>query len=481
MAGVTLALASIFLVGTAASSPSAVSPLPRAVECAVEGLPSGSRCAVHTVSEDRTRSSSRRVLLRSVVVPASEPAYRGREAVLFIAGGPGLPSTSLAPQLAPYFRSLLARRDLVLIDQRGTSGEAAFNCAKTAPAEERLRVLFPLEEIAACRQELAQRADLTRYGTADAADDLDEILGELGYHAVDVYGASYGSRLAMEMLHRHPRRMRTVVLEAVVADALHGPLDYARNAQQALERTLAACAADPPCRAAFPDLGSELASLVSLFDEGPVAVRVPGKARPLPFTRGAFGYAVRGLLYDMNALQLPLMIHRAAAAGDPSAFARRYLERDALDSSIGLHLTIMCTEDLPRSRAMEAEAATADTLIGSWIMDGYSDACRVWDLPATPYRTDADVDPTVPVLLLSGYRDPVTPPEIAEGLDRRLPASRHVVFPTGGHFFDRLADPACKLGIVARFLDSAGFDRLDTRCVETTPAIPFVTGEIDGG
>jgi len=218
------------------------------------------------------------------------------------------------------------------------------------------------------------------------------------------------------------------------------PLTYAATAQQALDRVIDDCAARPACRKAHPNLRADFARLLERFAAGPVATSVtpPGRTRvPVTMSRGDFGYAIRGILYAANLIdELPGWIGRAAATGDVSAFAQRYWERQVAFSrtfATGLHLSVLCAEDVAFIDPREIAGATAGTFFGQYLIDEYRNACALWPLAQIPADFRLPVKVSVPTLLVSGYFDPVTPPSFAEQIARTLPMSRLVVSKTGAH------------------------------------------------
>jgi hypothetical protein len=154
-------------------------------------------------------------------------------------------------------------------------------------------------------------------------------------------------------------------------------------------------------------------------------------------SRGDFGYAIRGILYNARGAQeLPGMITRAAATGDVSEFAQRYWERQVAFSrtfSTGLHLSVLCAEDIPFIPPGDVAAAVANTFLGEYLVAEYRRACAAW--PVAPVQLDftRPVSGVVPTLLISGYFDPVTPPSFADAVAKTLSVSWHEVARQGAH------------------------------------------------
>ena len=436
-------------------------------------------CGTVTVPEDRGAPGgpwidlSVAVLKATGSTPASDPVF-------FLTGGPGTAATASAPRVARTWAGVRRRRDIVLVDRRGTGGSRPLGCARSPDIRDHFGTVLPGDLLAACRQGLETVADLARYGTAAAAEDLEDVRLALGYGAINLRGESYGTRLGLEYARRFRDAVRSLTLVGAVPPSFRSPLSYARDAQAALDAVFDDCAAAPSCAAAYPDLRADFASLLARLDGGPVPVRytAPGQG-PVDGTlsRGDFGYAVRGLLYGDGALTLPARIAAAAETADLSGFAAAYAQRtDRVwgTLSLGLYLSVLCAEDVPRIREDEIAAETAGTFLGAYLVREYRRACEGWPAaqPAPGFHEPVVVDR--PVLLVSGRRDPVSPPRWADRAALGMPNSVHVVFPYGGHGFTGTHDPGCLSRLEARFLETADGSALDLSCATDGEPLPFL-------
>ncbi|PYQ22405.1 MAG: hypothetical protein DMF79_05995, partial [Acidobacteria bacterium] len=204
-----------------------------------------------------------------------------------------------------------------------TGGSNGLQC----PGDEirsRLEKTYAHDEVVECRRRLEARADLTQYTTDAAADDLDDVRAALGHQRVDLFGLSYGTRLALVYMRRHPDRVRSAVLMGPAPTDLAMPLHHAPDGQRALDLLLSDCAADPGCHRAFPRLREDLQAVLERLDQAPVAVSLPRAPGAPPstyhLTRGAFAEKVRTRLYAPSSRRsLPLAIH-AASQGDFEPF-----------------------------------------------------------------------------------------------------------------------------------------------------------------
>ena len=470
----TRAVAAILVVVTAAASlphaglVAARQPNSFEIRPCVQGPgDSGAQCGSLSVPENRSIKIGRQIPINFIVLRAA--TVGAKHALFLLAGGPGEGSTEMLGAADGWLNPLRADMDMVFMDQRGTGGSNPLTCATDIdvnPAAAFGHLRGP-EVIRQCLAALQPRADLTQYTTDAAVADLEELRIRLGYDKVSLYGGSYGTRIAQEYLRRHPDRTRAVVIDGVLPFDVGGPLSYARSLDGSIDRMLANCRDTPACQQATPNVTTDLATILKRLDRGPMATSVRSDLGPtvaVRMTRGDFLYAVRGILYNAGAAtELPPMIAQAAATGDLSAFAQRYWSRAlTMNRSIayGMHLSVFCPEDVDAITDAQVTAATKDTRIGSYIVDEYRTACRLWPTATVAPDFRTPVTARVPVLLVSGKYDPVTPPELADRVAKSLPLARHIVAPTSGHG----SAAACPRTAVLYLLKTGGFEGIPDVC-----------------
>jgi pimeloyl-ACP methyl ester carboxylesterase len=403
-----------------------------------------------------------------MVVPAPAPAAVG-DPVMLLAGGPGQGAATLGRALSQRLGPIRNRHDLILIDQRGTGQSNGLHCAAPATVADVMGRIFDVMRLTTCRDQLATRADLTRYTTAASAADYGVILDALAVRRVHVWGVSYGTRMGFEIARRFPDRVRTLTLEGVVPITFNWPTTGAADLDAAIHTIIDDCRADLQCSSAYPEMRRDVAAAFTRLHQRPSAVDVvdPSTGTParVEFSHADLAYAVRGILYG-DGTRLPALF-KDAARGSYDGFAQAYVTRARnLDRQIaeGLLLGVYCAEDLPFIDWPAAQQAAAGTRIGTYLLDQYRRACEIWPKGTIPagFRDATRVD--VPTLMFSGRHDPVTPPRTAEDAARVLPRSRRLIWKYGGHGVEG-ARAACRNRIVAEFLTAADASRIDTGCV----------------
>jgi pimeloyl-ACP methyl ester carboxylesterase len=447
--------------------------------CALEGYEQPLRCGTWFVRENREADGGRMIPLNVVVIPPREGTARP-DPIFFVAGGPGQTATELA---GIFVRSpLREHREIVLVDQRGTSPGHALDCRLRGGPDDPQGWLEPILQpdlFRQCRRELEPRADLARYLTPDFADDLDEVRRALGYERINLMGGSYGTRVVLAYLRQHPRSARAAYATGLFPVTARNPLGHARDSQAALDSILSLCARDAACGGAFPHLRAELDTVVARLRAAPVRVTVadPATRETVEVTLDADGFAegLRVTMYGWDrARAVPLLLHRAYG-GDFRPFAEAAMANNAGVRGalrFGLLMSVICGEDMPRTTEQDIVRETAGTFYGDLRIRSQKAVCDEWPRRSLPPGYTDPVVSDVPVLLLSGAYDPATAPRWGDEAARTLSNSLHLVVP-GAH----TPSHPCIDRIVADFMDRGSVRGLDTSCVRDIRLPPFLLAD----
>jgi len=474
-------LAAVALAAPLSAAPPAA-PRISLTPCKVQGIGREVRCGRMEVWEDRARRSGRKIPLRIVVVPATGPE-RAPDPLFAFAGGPGESAVESAAGAAGGNAEVNRKRDIVLVDVRGTGESNGLQCPSLKGHQGVLGFLesfLPAAGVRECRKLLEPRADLALYTTANAVDDVDDVRAALGYDRINLEGGSYGTFAALVYMRRHPQHVRTAVLESVVPPGTRAPLDFARDAQKALDQVLAACGRDSGCRAAFPDARGEVDRLLTRLAAKPAEVTIedPKTGEPLEivFGRSAAAQTIRYMLYlPTMAAQIPLHVH-LASQGDYSRLAEGayFFGNLAASLSDGFFLSVTCAEDVAFYTEAEAQEAARGTFLGDFRARVQKAACAEWPRGVVTADFNAPVRSDAPTLLLSGERDPVTPASDAERAAQCLPHARRVVIPGAGHDYGGEKGAEECLSRISTALIETGTEKgLDTSCVSAIEPVPF--------
>lgn len=427
-------------------------------------------CGWLTVPESRTGLSDARIEVAVAILrtPATDPAP---DPVVFLHGGPG--GVALEEHWAWLSdlddwedHPILATRDLVLVDQRGTGhSRPALACGDD-------------EDTSDCHDRLvAEGIALAAYSTPQNAADIAELREALGYDEWNLLGSSYGTRLAAAVVRDHPEGVRSIILDGVypldVVPAYHG---YPANTVAAFTEVFDLCAEQPACTDAYGDLAALFEEAVNRTDE----------------TRGVEGYelidAVFGALYSIEVLvDVPWAIALAADGeveealelldADGGGFASRRRDPVPGADATGKFHAVECREEhaFTDEQVVLAELdrlasqGVFDLFLASLeadVLDAY-DLCQDWDVGQADPDELLPLDSTVPALVFSGRFDPITPPTWGRQVADRLPNATFVLLPSVSH--SAVLEDACADRLLAGFLDDPTSE-LDVSCVaDATP------------
>lgn len=435
------------------------------------------RCGTMLRPENPADPSSPAIEIAVAVVPALDLEPEA-DPFVPLAGGPGGSAIEFYAAYAHAFEPVRRHRDILLVDQRGTGVSSRMDCdvdediIEGAYSEEQV-----LEVTRECLAELPH--DPRFFTTSVAVTDLEAAREALGYGPLNLYGVSYGSRVAQHFAKRYPGSTRSIVLDGVVPpQVVLGP-EIATAAQQALDSIFARCAADAHCNERFPDLPQAFRELRDRLQQAPATVEIPnpvtGSREPVEFGAAELAGAVRLLAYHANSIAIvPLLVH-TAAAGDlaPLAAQMQMIAQQMSEAlALGMHNAVMCSEDAPfyDDMAIDYEALEA-SYIGVMQLDAIAAMCSLWPAGPVDDGFHAPLATDIPVLLLSGEADPITPPRYAELAMVDLDAAQHLTAGNQGH---GQAAVGCTPRLIGQFVASPG--RLpdeDTACLERTFVMPF--------
>lgn len=414
---------------------------------------------------------------------AKIPALRATpepDPLVLIAGGPGQSAVEMAVLMQAALTPVLMTRDVIAIDQRGTGRSAPLKCeAEDESARpDGTRPEMIREAMRRCLESLPY--DPRLFTTSVAVRDLDTVREALGVTRWNLYGVSYGTRVAMHYLRRYPDRARAVVLDGVVHEKrILGP-DIALRSQETLDAVFERCRRSSSCREALGDLSAKLGTLLERLGRGAMPTvlidPVTGAPKNVKFSLDDLRVALRLFAYRSETqAMIPLLIQQAADRENyaPLAIQARAIV-DELDRqfAIGMQNSVTCSEDVPGIVDSAALRESLDqTYLGADTLRALLATCEVWPAGFVDDDLRELVRSDVPVLALSGELDPITPPRDVDGLIKRLTRGRHIVVPGAGH---GVVASGCLPRLVDEFLDAGDAKALETGCVDRIKAFPFV-------
>ncbi|MCP4301908.1 MAG: alpha/beta hydrolase [Gammaproteobacteria bacterium] len=449
-------------------------------ECRISNGPGSpsmkARCGTILRPLDPTGTVPGEIALRVAVVPAlnltPEP-----DPFVPIAGGPGQGTVQFYTAYSWAFEDVRRNRDILLVDQRGTGESSRMDCPVDDDlVEGQYSTELTIEHTNACLEQLP--FDPRYFTTSVAVADLEAVRKALGYPSLNLYGVSYGTRVAQHFARRYPGSTRTVVLDGVVPPQISLGPEIATESQRAVDNILARCAADTSCSERFPRIQDTFERVVAELKRSPVLISVPhpntGRPETITFGGGELAVAIRLLAYHPSSIALlPLLINEAGNGHYVPLASQYKMTMVAMSDtlSLGMHNAIMCAEDFPfyDKTRIDYEDIEA-SYMGVLQLDALEAICSVWpEGPIDPeFKTPLVTD--LPVLLLSGDADPITPPRYAEMAAVDFANARHLVGKYQGH---GQITVGCTRRLVAKFVAAADPASLDAECLDRSFVMPF--------
>lgn len=415
-------------------------------------------CGFVIVPEDRLASASDTVSVAVARIFSHNPANNAAP-LLFLPGGPGSPALDY---LSNYYTQLAVplqdERDVILFDPRGVGlSEPEMDCwglkltylrdlAETFTDAERTEkyqtALFN------CKERLEEDgANLAAYHSQSIAADVKDILQVLGYEKAHLFGVSYGTRLAQQIMQDYPELVETAVLDSVVPMSTQMITQTATWPDEARQSLFATCASQPACQASYPNLEAVYQSLQTSMLENPV---------PLSFTDPVLGNEIEIMATPATldaALQwalpnpylspfIPQMLYELQA-GDgtllTAAIGLPLLTYE--DISLGMMLSVLCHDQVSSLTAEQLVAGPESypqlsilNMVAAYDNGRFlRDMCRQWGALAPELVVPQPVQSDIPTLILAGQLDTTTPPAFGQHVAQTLSRSYFIELPDQGH------------------------------------------------
>jgi pimeloyl-ACP methyl ester carboxylesterase len=474
-------------------------PILEKVNCPFD-VPPGANvsCSFVIVPEDRTGDPSHTIRL-AVAVYHSTSSNPAPDPVVFLQGGPGGEAVKL---ITGYYQQLVVpiikTRDFIAFDQRGTGlSEPALNCDELSKAYlQDVQGLIPpstrgivySNAMVSCNGLMrAKGIDLNAYTTVESADDIKDILSLLGYQKADLYGASYGTRLAQVVVRDHPEIVNSVILDSVVPVESNFFIQYPLSMEAGLKNLFISCASDPSCNAAYPNLETVFNDLLKQLDSNPVTITT-GNPRTGTVTQSVDGSTVMNIV--LGSVKESSLIYTAPQTiyrfknGDFSTLiaTQSSLPFGFEGINIGLFISMMCHEHILASTPEELQATSVsskDIEEYAWLpfygsAENIFRTCQSWEATGPTLGENAPVNSDVPTLVITGKFDPTTPPMYAQQVASHLSHSYFFEFPNQGHVPTATDRSGCAMATVVSFLNNPSVEP-DHTCVNNLPPIHFLT------
>ncbi|MEQ8673889.1 MAG: alpha/beta hydrolase [Aggregatilineales bacterium] len=445
----------------------------------------GVTCGYLIVPEDRADPDSPEIYLAVAIIGARNGTPLP-DPVIYLEGGPGGAAIFAVEDFMTH--PLAQNRDLILIDQRGTGfSEPSLNCYEMEEGESE-------DPTTDCYERLLEEGiNLSAYTSADNAADIADLRVALGYDEVNLYGISYGTRLALSVMRDHPEGIRSVVIDSVYPPEVNSITTGPEDTVRAFTYLFDACAADADCNAAYPNLEADFYAMIEDFNlnpptfvyddgEGESDVELYGddilevmfqtlyvtdSIPMLPYgitlmLNAADDFDYSGAYEILSGFWTPVSWIAGESEGSESVFTDSDAVNQILDElgditdNEGMYNSVTCAEETPFEDFDSAYASVenAPAAIQEYLYQSIDTAaldCDIWQVDPSAGIEAERVVSDIPTLVISGGFDPVTPPSYGDSAAQGLSNSLHLVFANGGHGIS--GSPGCAANIVHAFVD----------------------------
>jgi pimeloyl-ACP methyl ester carboxylesterase len=450
-----------------------------------------------TVPEDRAQEPGQEVELAVAVVESSGNTST-LPPLIFLSGGPGGASLADLPYRVELFRKVITDRSVVFFDQRGVGqSQPALDCPELSEAQlENIQQVLPVEQeyqnttqaLSACKQRLESSGiSLAAYTTAASADDVRDIVKALGYPQVYLMGVSYGTRLAQVTILRHQSEgwIAGAILDSVVPLQVNEEQEFWPNAEAVFNDLFDRCAAETACSKQYPNLQDLFYTLIEQLEANPLDVKIfhpdTGKSMMIKLDGNDFFSVLFLMMYDpYQAAKIPQIIDKVSQ-GDTRIL------RESLQYAVnfleygyeGMRQSVKCTDednnlDISAIQTVYADLAPIFQELAQGIAEQTAANCRSWNVKTADPAENQALQTKLPILILSGSQDPITPPAWGELMHTSLPGSYFYTFIGAAHsvFGTFGSVTPCAEGIMLAFLRDPTKPP-EASCVQKLQSIQF--------
>ncbi|MGL4231276.1 MAG: alpha/beta fold hydrolase [Casimicrobium sp.] len=462
------ALALFALLGACSAPQSSKQSALAFTDCRLKHLETQARCATMEVPEDHAKPDGAKIKIHVALIPALT-RFPEKDPVLFFAGGPGQAASEIGGTIGSMF-TLRRNRDLLLIDQRGTGKSKTLTCEAGSLEADKKNPRDALVEAfnASTTQIQAEwkrcidtlKGNAATHRTDDYIADLELVRKTLGYDKINVWGGSYGSRVALRYMKLHPSVIRSAVLDGIAPTTLRLPNDALINSDAQLRALTAACAQSSDCAKAFPTLEKSLDALLTTLKANPKTVTINHPADGKPFnatiTDVSFSMMIWPMLYAPETSRMVPALIEQANAGNFAPFAAMMSANDSSDTTMAIaqRVAVMCAED------MSGQAPIVSDRFGS-VAAMFFDFCKGFPHGKVAPEFFEPTKSDIPTLILSGTLDPVTPPSQGDLVAKTLANSKHITVAGLGHI---VSPHSCVRRIIRKFVESGLIAEANDSC-----------------
>ncbi len=427
------------------------------------GLTNGKtiQCGTLEVPVDRSNPESATAELAVAILPHTSKSDAAQP-VIYLEGGPGGSTLEyLYLTYDSYFKPFTdAGYDIILLDQRGVGySTPTLDC----PTEDQLFYdlldneiegqtyneqemnELTIDALSVCAADLNQEVDLSNYSTDTNAADVEDLRQALGYEKWNLWGVSYGTRLALEIMRDYPEgilqrdpgfilstRCRPVFIPARQPyPGIGCVLQWMRH------RYLSAMKRTQTCKQPFTKRSDR-------WNQDPASFMTSDFINGGEYEVVIDGENLIDLLFQfLYSTETIPVLPKLITDISQDKFDQLSLLMSSIIStqdaiSDGMHWTFQCTEELSFSSPEDMAASAAKYPEFGELFDQQSielpfEVCEAFNVPQAPAEANEAVSSDLPTLVMAGEYDPVTPPAWGAQAASTLSNAYYFEYPGFGH------------------------------------------------
>lgn len=400
------------------------------------------------VPENRQNPNSKMIEL-PVYIFKSRGKNPKPDPIIYTVGGPG--STTMPSAQYMNYYQYLDDRDFILIEQRGNYyakphlvcpewEEAVYqsNLPDFDPAK--TDALFK-KAVQTCRDRLVKKGiDLNGYNTNEIAADINDLVKILEIEQYNLLTISYSTKIAQVLMRDYPERIRSVVMDSPLPLEVQYDEESVQNLLEKLGKLLDDCLADPACAMAYPNIKERFLTYLTAKTKSPLKVTVehPTTQQPATFyLKGRDLITVFTSASTNELMNVPFEINKLLKGDLTSVklYLSKLFQQPSKGDGRGMRLSVWCAEETPfnNQEIITNETTKYPEVIGLSPSTIDEQICNIWNVQKVADIENQAVISDLPVLLISGGYDYLTPAKWAEAMTKNLSNSHHIIFPTWGH------------------------------------------------
>ena len=400
------------------------------------------------VLENRNNPDGNRIKL-PVYIFKSRSANPKPDPILYTVGGPGYTSMRASRYMEYY--QYLDDRDFILFEQRGTQyAQPSLDCPEWSKAihlsnlpsfnPSKSDSLFQKAALD-CKERLGKSGiDLNSYTSNDIAADINDLITVLGIETYNLLTLSYSTKIGQVLIRDYPEKIRSVVMDSPLPLEVSFDEESVSNLLKTLNKLLSDCEKDPDCQQVYPNIKGRFLSYLEEKTKHPLEVQVEnpktGKMETF-YLQGADLINVFSAASTGKVADIPLEINKILNNDLSSIEAQlQSLFRDPGPGfGMGMRLSVWCAEEYPfnSQERIEEETNKYPAVKGMSPAVFDQEVCTIWAVRKVAEKENQAVKSDIPVLLISGEYDELTPPEWAQDMMTKLSQSYHIIFPGWKH------------------------------------------------